>query len=154
MFPYTLLTFFFSPFVPTSLLIRFWGFVQVPRICQPPFYQAPKNTMFPSTFIQHFFVFHHKISVFSIFIPLSNFCDTIITNKKKELMIRNCQGSYLQKTMAIAKISQRQIFKVSPFIKVILWEICQNLHLHNLYQHKFSRTIDLPYSVSSICTAC
>ena len=128
-------------------------FSKSPEYANPPSVRHQGILSFHLLF-QHFFVFHHKISVFSIFIPLSNFRNTILINKKNKSLIRNCQWYYLQKIMATAEISQRQIFKVSPFVKVTLWEICQHLHLHNLYQHKFSRTIDLPYSVSSICTAC
>ena len=62
-------------------------FPSCPNIATP-FYQAPRNTICSHLLFWHFFVFHHKIIVFSIFIPLfdqvSNFRNTIISNKKKE----------------------------------------------------------------------
>ena len=49
------------------------------------------------------------------------------------------------------KISQRESFTIrkSKSIRNML-----ELAFDNLYYHKFIRTIDLPYSVSSICTTC
>ena len=46
-----------------------------------------------------FFVLHHKICVFIIFISffdeLSNFCNRILTNQKRKLVVSNCQWNFM-----------------------------------------------------------
>ena len=64
-----------------------------------------------------FVVFHHKICVFIIFISffdkVSNFCNRILTNQKRELVVSNCRRNCMLQYHP-QHISRKSIVKIQP----------------------------------------